>query len=124
MLRLHTNVKALCQCSWSAEDLCCTFASGALSNGADPSPAGRGHDKTSGDPFAVGFRPHPGRKQRVGDELGGMAGVIAPIIGKKPADYHIWILPGAEPAFIREEGPLYEGGPVWRIEQISPTFPN
>jgi hypothetical protein len=45
------------------------------------------------------------------------------VIGKQPPDYHIWILPGASPAFIREEGPLYEGGPIWRIEQISPEFP-
>jgi hypothetical protein len=57
-------------------------------------------------------------------ELGGLTGVIAPIIGKQPADYHIWILEGAAPAFIREEGQLYEGGPIWRIEQISPTFPH
>jgi hypothetical protein len=55
-------------------------------------------------------------------QLGGFAGVIAPMLGKQPADYHIWILEGAPPAFIREEGQLYEGGPIWRIEQISPTF--
>jgi hypothetical protein len=55
-------------------------------------------------------------------ELGGMTGLIAPVIGKQPADYHIWILEGAAPAFIREEGQFYEGGPIWRVEQISPTF--
>ncbi|HEX3684963.1 MAG TPA: hypothetical protein VHU83_20685 [Bryobacteraceae bacterium] len=41
---------------------------------------------------------------------------------KTPPDYHIWILPGTSPAFIREIGPLYEGGPIWQIEQISPEF--
>jgi hypothetical protein len=56
-------------------------------------------------------------------ELGGVVGLIAPLIGKQPADYHIWILAGPSPAFIREEGQLYEGGPIWSIEQISPTFP-
>jgi hypothetical protein len=56
-------------------------------------------------------------------DLGPVRGVIAPIIGKQPPDYHIWILTGNSPAFIREEGPLYEGGPIWRIEQISPAFP-
>jgi hypothetical protein len=56
-------------------------------------------------------------------EIGGVSGVIAPIIGKQPADYHVWILPGSSPAFVREEGALYEGGPIWRIEQISPSFP-
>jgi hypothetical protein len=74
-------------------------------------------------PFMIG-----GTKRKAVDfllhvELGGITGVIAPIIGKQPPDYHIWILPGTAPAFIREEGPLYEGGPIWRIEQISPEFP-
>lgn len=55
-------------------------------------------------------------------ELGGLTGVIAPLIGKQPSDYHIWVLPGNPPAFIREEGALYEGGPIWRMEQISATF--
>ncbi len=74
-------------------------------------------------PFLIG-----GTKRKAVDfllhvELGGITGVIAPIVGKQPPDYHIWILPGTAPAFIREEGPLYEGGPIWRIEQISPEFP-
>jgi hypothetical protein len=55
-------------------------------------------------------------------ELGGLTGAIAPMIGKQPADFHIWILGGSSPAFIREEGQFYEGGPLWRIEQVSPTF--
>ncbi len=55
-------------------------------------------------------------------ELGGVVGVVAPLLGKQPNDYHIWILPGASPAFIREEGQLYFGGPVWRIEQVSASF--
>jgi hypothetical protein len=55
-------------------------------------------------------------------ELGGVASVIAPMIGRQPADYHIWLQSGAPPAFVREEGPLYEGGPTWRIEEISPTI--
>ena len=57
-------------------------------------------------------------------ELGGLKGVVAPIIGKDPVDYHIWILAGNPPAFIREEGPLFEGGPILRIESISPAFPH
>jgi hypothetical protein len=63
---------------------------------------------------AVDFVIHP--------ELGGLTGLIAPWIGKQPADFHIWILSGPSPAFIREEGQLYQGGPIWRIEQISPNF--
>ncbi len=56
-------------------------------------------------------------------EIGGVTGMIAPIIGKEPPDFHIWIMGGESPAFIREEGPLYEGGPILRIEQTSPEFP-
>ncbi len=63
---------------------------------------------------AMDFVLHP--------ELGGVAGMIAPLIGKQPADVHIWIMEGSSPAFIREEGQLYQGGPIWRIEQVSPAF--
>jgi hypothetical protein len=55
-------------------------------------------------------------------ELGGVAGVVAPILGKEPADDHIWLQSGRPPAFVREEGPLYEGGPIWRIEQLAPSL--
>jgi hypothetical protein len=55
-------------------------------------------------------------------ELGGVAGMIAPMIGKEPPDYHIWVQGGVPPAFIREEGPIYEGGPILRMESIVPTF--
>jgi hypothetical protein len=75
-------------------------------------------------PFTIGDTPRKAIDYVLHVELGGVTGVVAPIIGKQPADYHIWILPGATPAFIREEGQLYEGGPIWRIEQISPTFPH
>jgi hypothetical protein len=74
-------------------------------------------------PFSVGGTSRKALDYVLHVELGGLAGVIAPIIGKQPADFHIWILEGAAPGFIREEGQLYEGGPMWRIEQISPTFP-
>jgi hypothetical protein len=73
-------------------------------------------------PFSVGGTPRKAVDYALHVELGGLAGVIAPIIGKQPADYHIWILEGAAPAFIREEGQFYEGGPIWRIEQISASF--
>jgi hypothetical protein len=73
-------------------------------------------------PFSVGGTSRKAVDYVLHVELGGLAGMIAPIIGKQPADYHIWILQGTVPAFIREEGQLYEGGPIWRIEQISPMF--
>src|SRR3984957_357189 len=74
-------------------------------------------------PFKIGETTRNAVDYVLHVEFGGLTGVIAPMIGKQPADYHIWILEGASPAFIREEGQFYEGGPIWRVEQISPTFP-
>jgi hypothetical protein len=73
-------------------------------------------------PFTVGSTARKAMDYVLHVELGGVTGIVAPIVGKQPPDFHIWILTGTFPAFIREEGPLYEGGPVWRIEQTSPRF--
>lgn len=73
-------------------------------------------------PFTIGGTKRKALDFVLHPELGGVAGMLAPLIGKQPADQHIWILEGESPAFIREEGQLYNGGPIWRIEQASPTF--
>ena len=72
--------------------------------------------------FTLGGTPRKATDYQVHVEIGGVAGVVAPLIGKEPRDYHVWILTGANPAFIREEGQLYVGGPVWYIQQISAAF--
>lgn len=56
-------------------------------------------------------------------ELGGISGVIAPVIGKQPPDLHMWILGGEVPVFLRETGPTFEDGPVLTISLIGPTWP-
>jgi hypothetical protein len=56
-------------------------------------------------------------------DLGGIAGVVAPLLGKQPPDGHVWILGGDAPAFLKSEAPLYAGGPSWRIELTRPTWP-
>lgn len=56
-------------------------------------------------------------------ELGGISGVLAPIVGKQPPDSHVWILAGEAPAFIKSEQPLYADGPTWRIELVAPRWP-
>jgi hypothetical protein len=78
-------------------------------------PAGELH-------FTVGGIPRKATDFVLHVELGGIPGVVAPLIGKQPKDFHIYIMQGRMPAFIREEGQFYEGGPVWRVEQISPVF--
>lgn len=79
---------------------------------------------TDNAPFTVGWLRRKATDYTIHVELGGLTGVIAPMIGKEPPDYHIWVQSGAPPAFIREEGPLYEGGPIWRMEAITPRFPH
>ncbi len=56
-------------------------------------------------------------------EIGGVAGWLAPLLGKQPPDNHIWILEGEAPAFVKSEGPLYLGGPSWQIELTSLAWP-
>ncbi len=57
-------------------------------------------------------------------DIPGVAGVVAPLVGKVPSETHIWILGGEAPAFVKSEGALYLGGPIWRIELASPAWPN
>ena len=40
-------------------------------------------------------------------------------MGKQPPDTHVWVLGGEAPAFVKSEGPLYAGGPIWRIQLAS-----
>jgi hypothetical protein len=54
-------------------------------------------------------------------KIPGAAGVVAPLIGRKPPDVHLWILKSESPTFVEFEGPLSEDTPVWRIELAAPT---
>jgi len=56
-------------------------------------------------------------------DIGGVAGLVAPLVGKQPPDSHIWILEGEAPAFVKSEAALFMGGPLWRMELVSPVWP-
>lgn len=75
------------------------------------------------EPFSVAGSPRKATNFLVKMELGGVTGLVAPLIGKKPPDIHIWIIGGTAPAFVKEEGPFYEGGPIWNIQLTSPVWP-
>lgn len=75
-------------------------------------------------PFMLGGLRREASAWTVHVDLGGVAQVVAPIIGKEPPDYHVLIVGGDDPAFLREEGPLFEGGPLWRVQQVSADFPD
>jgi hypothetical protein len=54
-------------------------------------------------------------------EIGGLAGLLARVTGKQPADTHVWVIGGGAPSVVKSEGPLYAGGPMWRIELATPA---
>jgi hypothetical protein len=54
-------------------------------------------------------------------KIPGAAGVIAPVIGKKPPDIHLWVLKSEAPTFVQFEGPFSEDMPIWRIELAAPV---
>ncbi len=68
------------------------------------------------EPFSSGNSRYKAEHYVVKVELGGIAGWVAPLIGKQPPDMQIWIKPGEVPAFIKFEGPIYIGGPILRVE--------
>ena len=75
------------------------------------------------DSFSTGGSSRKAIHYVVKVDIGGVTGLVAPLIGKKPPDTHVWILGGEAPAFVKSEGPLYVGGPTWRIELASPVWP-
>jgi hypothetical protein len=56
-------------------------------------------------------------------EIGGVAGVLASLFGKKPPYMKVWIVGGVVPVFVRMDGPLYAQGPSWTILLSAPSWP-
>jgi hypothetical protein len=75
------------------------------------------------EPFSTGSVGRKATHYVLKVDIGGIKGVLAPLLGKQPPDSHVWILGGDAPAFVKAEQPFYNGGPVWRIELVSPAWP-
>jgi hypothetical protein len=75
------------------------------------------------EPFTTGGAARTATHYVLKVDIGGVKGIIAPLVGKQPPDSHVWILEGDAPAFVKSEQPMYTGGPVWRIELVSPAWP-
>jgi hypothetical protein len=71
--------------------------------------------------IASGNTKHGTVRYVVKVKIGGVAGLVSPLLGKQPPDMHVWVLTGDAPAFVKLEGPLYDGGPIWRIELATPA---
>ena len=52
--------------------------------------------------------------------LGGLTGVVAPLVGKQPEDIQMWLLEGEVPVLLRSDAQMFAEGPVWRIELLGP----
>jgi hypothetical protein len=75
------------------------------------------------DAFTTGGMSRKAVRFVVHVEIGGVAGALAPLVGKQPPDTSVWILEGDAPAFVKSEGPLAAGADPWRIELVSPVWP-
>jgi hypothetical protein len=68
----------------------------------------------------VGLITHKAQQYVVKVKIEGLAGVVAPLVGKQPPDMHVWVVKGEAPTFIESEGPLSQDSPVWRIAVTAP----
>jgi hypothetical protein len=75
------------------------------------------------DFYNVGGLKRSCTRYKIHIELGGVAGVIAPVMGKQPSDIEIWLDDGPVPVFMKLQGALYQKGPIWTMEVTSPSWP-
>lgn len=76
------------------------------------------------EPFSLAGVGREALRYSIKVQIGGIAGVVAPLLGKQPPDSHVWILEGEAPAFVKSESLSYMGGPMWRTELLAPTWPS
>jgi hypothetical protein len=72
--------------------------------------------------FKISGRRYQAEKYDVKFEIGGVTGVVAPIVGKQPPDTHVWVAQGGAPAVVRVDTALYADGPLWSIRLASPVW--
>jgi hypothetical protein len=74
------------------------------------------------EPFSVVGSSHEAIHYEIKIDIGGVAGVVAPLVGKQPPDIQAWVVGGQAPTLIRERGPIYPEGPIMTIELASPVW--
>jgi hypothetical protein len=72
-------------------------------------------------PFSIGSYSHKAIHYVMKVKIGGVAGLVAHLLGKQPPDTQAWVLGDDAPAFVRSDGPLYGDGPIWRMELAIPA---
>jgi hypothetical protein len=74
------------------------------------------------DSFSVGGAEHKAKHILGKIKIGGVAGAVAPLIGKQPPDTDLWITSGDAPTFLKSKGPISAESPVWEIQITSPEW--
>lgn len=75
------------------------------------------------DPFTIAGSHREALHYIIKIEIGGLAGLVAPLLGRQPPDSHVWIVEGDAPTFVKSETLFSLGGPMWRTELVSPEWP-
>jgi hypothetical protein len=75
------------------------------------------------DSFDIVGSPRKAIHYQIKIEIGGIEGMVAPFVGKAPPNIELWIIGGQAPTFVKEQGPIYQDGPVMTIELASPAWP-
>ena len=74
------------------------------------------------DSYSVGGLEHKAKHYVGKVKIGGVAGAVAPLIGKQPSDTDLWITSGDAPTFLKSKGPVSASSPVWEIQLTSPEW--
>ena len=72
----------------------------------------------------IGGMPHEANRFNIHVEIGGLAGVVAPLVGKQPVDSKAWAIGGDAPLLIGMQAAFYPQGPIWTLMLTSPTWPS
>jgi hypothetical protein len=75
------------------------------------------------EPFDIAGSPRKATHYEIKVQIGGIAGMVAPFVGKAPPNVQLWIVGGQAPTFLKEVGPIYPEGPMMTIELASPAWP-
>lgn len=74
------------------------------------------------EPFWIGSSKYEATHCVLKIDIGGIAGAVAPLIGKQPADNDVWILDGDPPLMVKFAGQFFSGAPVWQLELTAPNW--
>lgn len=74
------------------------------------------------DTFLISKTKYKAARYVAKPKIEGVAGAVAPLVGKQPPDAQFWVFKGPVPAFLKSAGPLSADNVVWQIELATPTW--